>query len=122
VLEVYQAPVLGKKGRLATQVQVLAHLDAAERVAELCLAETATLGLRIARLARRTLPREHARTAEGVRVKLAARPAGNLSAKAEMDDLAAVPGGRAGREAARERAQREALEKAEHGHGARDDD
>jgi uncharacterized protein (TIGR00299 family) protein len=122
VLEVYQAPVFGKKGRLATQVQVLARVDAAERVAALCLAETATLGLRIARLVRRTLPREHARTGEGVRVKLAARPAGVFSAKAEMDDLAAVPGGRAGREAARERAEREALEEAEHGHGSRDDD
>jgi uncharacterized protein (TIGR00299 family) protein len=123
VLEVYQAPVFGKKGRLATQVQVLAHPDAAERVAELCLAETATLGLRIARLARRTLARRHSRTADGVRVKLAARPDGALSAKAEMDDLARAPGARAGREAARERAEREALGKAaEHGHGARDDD
>jgi uncharacterized protein (TIGR00299 family) protein len=123
VLEVYQAPVFGKKGRLASQVQVLARVEAAERVAQLCLAETTTLGLRIARLARRTLGRAQARTADGVRVKVAARPGGGFTAKAEMDDLARIPGGRDAREAVRERAEREALAQVtEHGTGDRERD
>ena len=123
VLEAYQAPVYGKKGRLTVQVQVLARVDAVERVARLCLAETTTLGLRIARLSRRTLPRAHARTADGVRVKVAARPGGNASAKAEMEDLARAPGGHAGREAMRARAEGAALDQlCDHGPGDRDDD
>lgn len=121
VLEVYQLAAYGKKGRLATQVQVLARVEAAQAVAETCLAQTTTLGLRIARAWRRTLPRASVDTTAGVRVKVAGRPSGDLTAKAEMDDLARLEGGRAGRQAARERAEDEALAGTK-GHGRRSHD
>ena len=53
-------------------------------------------------------------TAEGVRVKVASRPSGAMTAKAEMDDLARVPGGRAEREQVRDRAEDEALRSTSH--------
>ena len=114
VLDACQLAVYGKKGRLATQVQVLARLEAADAVADACLAQTTTLGLRVARVWRRTALRAAVETAapEPVRVKLAERPSGEVTAKAEMDDLARVPGGRAEREAARRRAETSALETA----------
>ena len=116
VLEVYQAALYGKKGRLSTQVQVLARLDAADRVADECLSQTTTLGLRIGRMWRRTLARAGVESGE-VRVKLASRPTGRISAKAEMDDVARAGTTRTQREEARERAEREALDKAKpHGH------
>ncbi len=114
VLDVSQAAVYGKKNRLATQVQILARIDAVDPVADLCLAQTTTLGLRIARVWRRTALRAQVETAvpEAVRVKIAARPSGEITAKAEMDDLARIPGDRAQREAARRRAEDQALESA----------
>ncbi len=125
VLEVYQAAVYGKKGRLATQVQVLARIPEAERIAQLCLAETSTLGLRIARVARRVLARAEveAIAGEGVRVKVAARPSGELTSKAEIDDLARIEGGRGAREDARRRAERRAIDIVTgHGERNREDD
>jgi uncharacterized protein (TIGR00299 family) protein len=114
VLDACQVAAYGKKGRLATQVQVLARLDAVETVADRCLDQTTTLGLRIARAVRRTAPRASVETAvpESVRVKVAARPSGEVTAKAEMDDLARIPGERARREVARARAEAEALRNA----------
>lgn len=114
VLDASQAPVVGKKGRLATRVQVLAQLDAADAVADLCLAQTTTLGVRVARVMRRVAPRASVETADGVRVKVASRPSGEMTAKAEMDDLARVAGGRAEREEARRRAEDEALRTTSH--------
>lgn len=113
-LDACQIAVYGKKGRLATQVQVLARLDAADRIADLCLAETTTLGVRIARVWRRTALRAQVETSipERVRVKVAERPSGELTAKAEMDDLAHIPGDRTQREDARRRAESQALETA----------
>ncbi len=108
VLEVYQAPVFAKKGRLATQVQVLARTEAADAVAQTCFEQTTTLGLRIAEQRRRVLARSEV-TVDGLRVKLARRPSGTRTAKAESDDLAALPGDRAAREAARRRAEDAAL-------------
>ena len=114
VLDASQLPVYGKKGRLATQVQVLARLEAADAVADLCLAQTTTLGVRIARVWRRTAMRAVVETAvpEPVRVKLAQRPTGEVTAKAEIEDLARIPGDRARREEARRRAEAQALEQA----------
>lgn len=122
VLEAYQLAAYGKKGRLATQVQVLARLESADRIADLCLTHTTTLGLRIARTWRRSLLRAGvtAAGAEAVRVKLASRPSGELTAKAEMDDIARA-GGRREREALRRRAEGEALDLAK-GHGTDRDD
>ena len=110
VLDACQIPVYGKKNRLATQVQVLARLDAADAVADLCLAQTTTLGVRIARVWRRTLPRAGVETAGNVRVKVAERPGGQLTAKAEMDDVARVAADRTHRQDARARAETQALD------------
>ena len=120
VLDASQAPVVGKKGRLATRVQVLARLDAADAVADQCLAQTTTLGVRIARVMRRVAPRASVQTADGVRVKVASRPAGEMTAKAEMDDIARVPGGRIEREHARRQAEDEALKATSHDGRKRD--
>lgn len=114
VLDVGQVAVYGKKNRLATQVQILARIEAVDAVAELCLAQTTTLGLRISRAWRRTALRAQVETSvpESVRVKIAARPSGEITAKAEMDDLARIPGDRARREEARRRAEAQALDAA----------
>ncbi|WP_099867970.1 LarC family nickel insertion protein [Pararhizobium haloflavum] len=113
VLEVFQLPLYGKKGRLATQVQILVEPQAVEAAARLVLDETTTLGLRIAELQRRKLRRRSlVDIDEAVRTKLAWRPGGALSVKAEMDDLAALPGGAEGRLRRRRRAERGALDKA----------
>ena len=58
VLDVIQLAALGKKGRLATQVQVLARPDQIESVIERCLTETTTIGLRWRIEARAVLARE----------------------------------------------------------------
>ena len=81
-------------------------------VPALCLAQTTTLGVRIGRVWRRTATRAIVETAvpETVRVKVAQRPTGELTAKAEIDDLARIPGDRARREEARRRAETQALE------------
>lgn len=108
-LEVFQAPVFGKKGRMSTQVQILARLEHIDAIAQLCFAETSTLGLRLARVSRKLLPRSMVSTdTPTLRVKLAKRPSGQVSAKAEMDDLAVLPGGKAARDQARRTAQRKA--------------
>lgn len=111
VLDACQVAAYGKKGRLATQVQVLARLDAVETIADRCLDQTTTLGLRITRASRRVAERASVEVAvpETVRVKVAARPSGEVTAKAEMEDLARIPGERARREEARARAEAEAL-------------
>lgn len=110
VLEVYQAPLFGKKGRVAVQVQILAEVSAVEDVAATCFHETTTLGLRISHVMRRTLQRRQARFdgEPAPRVKLAQRPSGVTTAKAEMDDLAKWRG-HALREQVRAAAQQRAI-------------
>jgi len=90
VLDVCQWPILAKKGRLATALQVLASPEAADRVVAAMLDETTTLGVRRSEQARSVVRRE-TRDVGGVRVKLAHRPHGT-SAKAAMDDLAELRG------------------------------
>lgn len=114
VIDVLQSVAYGKKGRLCIQVQVLAEAAALETVCDVCLRETTTLGVRHEIVRRRTLRRHHATvTAQGraVRVKLAERPQGQLTAKAESDDLRAAQGDRAERAALRDAAQAQALKK-----------
>lgn len=91
VLDVVQSPVYGKKGRLAAQVQVLARPQRIAEVIHACFCETTTLGVRHQLLARSVLARSETTISDAggaaVRVKLARRPDGALSAKAESDDL-----------------------------------
>ena len=119
VLDVVQSPVFGKKGRMAAQVQVLAEPLRLDAVVIACFAETTTLGVRHQLLARRVLARHETVIAgadgSAVRVKLARRPDGTLSAKAGSDDLRQGDG-RSGREALRRSSEAEALRQ-ESGHG-----
>jgi uncharacterized protein (TIGR00299 family) protein len=121
VLQVFQMPLFGKKGRMATRVHVVAREGAGEAVARACFVETTTIGLRCQRLERRTLARADVVTAgeqaERLRVKLCERP-NAVTAKAEMDDLARQPGGHAWRERERRAAEARALDE----RGARDEE
>lgn len=107
VLDVCQWPVYAKKGRIATAVQVLVHEDAGARIGRLMLDETTTLGVRRSTAARDVVERTIA-TADGVRVKIAARPS-SRTAKAEMSDLAGLTT-YADRQRARGRAERSVLD------------
>jgi hypothetical protein len=113
VLDVVQSPVFGKKGRMAAQVQVLAQPQRRAAVTAACFAETTTLGVRHQLVARSVLERRQTTvagaTGAAVRVKLARRPGGELSAKAESDDLS-VGGERSGRERLRRASEAAALE------------
>lgn len=96
VIDIVQAPVFGKKGRLMTHVRVLATERDEDAVATAIFAETTTLGLRRSLVDRHVLNREMATTEIGdraFRVKLADRPDGR-TAKVETDDLADVEGHR----------------------------
>lgn len=111
VLDVVQCPVFGKKGRMAAQVQVLAEPQRLAAAVEACFAETTTLGVRHQLLARSVLARSEATVAAAgaqVRVKIAQRPSGGASAKAESDDLRAA-GGREARERLRRESEAAAL-------------
>lgn len=112
VLQLVQVPVMGKKGRLTTRVELLVRQGYADEVSRACFLQTSTLGLRVSMQERRTLPRRElvfpVDGAGPVRVKLTQRP-GHMTAKAELDDLARLPGGRAGREAVRHAAEQWAL-------------
>ncbi|MGI9489216.1 MAG: LarC family nickel insertion protein [Geminicoccaceae bacterium] len=100
VLDLVQMPVFGKKGRMATGLRLLARPDATDAVIAACFAETTTLGVRWHVEQRAILPREASRSDDGIAVKLAERPDGRITAKAESDDLAGIAG-HADREQAR---------------------
>jgi len=111
VLDVLQSPVFGKKGRMAAQVQLLAEPQQLAAVIAACFAETTTLGVRHQLIARSVLGRSEAAVAVGgaqLRVKIARRPGGAMSAKAESDDLRGA-GGRSEREALRREGEAAAL-------------
>ena len=90
VLDVLQLPAFGKKGRLATRVQVLARPERLDALIERCFVETTTIGLRWRIEARAVLAREVITVAvpDGeVAVKVATRPGGLRTAKAEIDQV-----------------------------------
>ena len=85
VLDVIQLAAIGKKGRLASQVQVLARPERLDATIDACFAETTTLGLRWRIEARAVLARESVTVAGSERevaVKVARRPGGARTAKA----------------------------------------
>ena len=93
VLDIVQMPAFGKKGRMATSLRLLVRpAEAVGSVIEACFRETTTLGVRWAIEKRATLERHVHRTEIGADVKFALRPDGNLTAKAESDDLASLSG------------------------------
>lgn len=92
VLDVLQMPAFGKKGRLVTALRLLVRPNAVEEVTAACFAETSTLGVRHHLEERSVLARRQITTEDGIGVKLAERPDGQATAKAESDDLATVAG------------------------------
>ncbi len=100
VKEVFQQPVFGKKGRLLTQVRVLADNLQVDAVCEACFTETTTIGLRYQLMERRILTRQELMAdaaGSAVRIK-AVRRGDQITAKAEADDIANCPGGYSERE------------------------
>ena len=98
VLDVLQMPAFGKKGRLITALRLLVRRDAVERVTQACFSETTTLGVRWSIEKRATLKRSLIKNDEGLTVKIAHRPGGEVTAKAEADDLGPIIGHRARQE------------------------
>jgi len=91
VIDVVQSAAFGKKGRMVTSIRVLASAAATDAVADRCFAETTTLGVRLERVRRRTLPRKITSIDDDgglVRVKQAVRPGGAVTVKADIDDIA----------------------------------
>lgn len=107
VLDVIQVPAFGKKGRVATQVQVLARPEGLDAVIDRCFLETTTIGLRWRIDARAVLAREVV-AVPGSEVKLVTRPDGERTAKAEVDQ--ASGGSHAVRSGWRRAAEARALE------------
>ncbi len=109
VHDVVQWATIGKKGRLAVHVQVLAVPDRLDTVIEACFSETTTIGLRTHLVEGRALHRRVSQVAvDGipVQVKLVDRP-GQRTGKAEADHLRSAPG-QAARQALRGRAEQAA--------------
>lgn len=94
VHDVVQMAAIGKKGRMAVHVQVLAAPDTLPEVTAACFRETTTIGLRTHLVEGQALRRRIARTVtdgKAVDVKLVDRPDG-VSGKAEADHLLSLPG------------------------------
>ncbi|WP_419759779.1 LarC family nickel insertion protein [Acidisoma sp.] len=107
VHDVLQMAAWGKKGRMATHLQLLAQPEALEDAVEACFRETTTIGLRTHLVQARALTRRmHSVLVDGqpLRVKSVARPGGR-SGKTEADDLVSAES-QAARMALRVRAQR----------------
>ena len=77
----------GKKSRPMQAFRLLVEPQAATGIAERCLIETSTIGIRLHEERRIVLRREQA-TVDGGRVKTVTRPDGMQTVKAESDDLA----------------------------------
>ncbi len=91
VLDVTQGAVVGKKGRMAAHVQILAAPVELENVIAACFEETTTIGLRYQLTEGAVLNRRLDTVETGgekVRVKIVDRPGGAQSAKAEAADVA----------------------------------
>ena len=117
ILDVVQWPVYGKKGRMLAAVQVLAEAAALDAALDAVFDETTTLGVRWSHVSRSALARDSAQHDDAlgtVRVKRAHRPAGTVTAKAELADLA-DSAGHAAREERRRAAEAAAREASEHG-------
>ncbi len=101
VLDVTQAPVFGKKGRVAMRIQVLGQVSQIDTILDHCLTETTTLGVRWHTARRTVLKRNEGSqilSGKEVRIKRASRPGGVVTRKVEIADLAGASGGHAGRE------------------------
>jgi pyridinium-3,5-bisthiocarboxylic acid mononucleotide nickel chelatase len=101
VLDVVQGAVFGKRGRVATQVRILAAPERLDEIIRACFLETTTIGLRHHLVRRAVLARlteEVEVDGRRLRVKMAMRPDGQATGKAEAADVA-DQSGRSGRSA-----------------------
>jgi uncharacterized protein (TIGR00299 family) protein len=92
-LDVVLIPILMKKGRPGTRIEVLAGPDDAETIAARLLKESTSIGVRSYPAFRSVLPRETVTvTVEGleVRLKVVTLPDGTRRAKPEADDVQQV--------------------------------
>jgi uncharacterized protein (DUF111 family) len=105
VRDVLQLAAYGKKGRMTTQVRVLADPKQINPVCETCFEETTTIGLRYQVLDRITLARrELTLDVEGATLAVKAVNRGSrVTVKAENDDVAKISGGHDARKSARRR-------------------
>lgn len=111
VLDVVQAAVFGKKGRMLAQIQVICRAEALEATIEACFRETTTIGLRHRQTARASLPRRMVDVAADdtkLTVKRVERP-GGPTAKADIEDVRGLDGGHKARAARRDDAAARAL-------------
>ncbi|MEP5762598.1 MAG: LarC family nickel insertion protein [Litoreibacter sp.] len=90
VIDVVQWQVFGKKGRVATAIQVLADPSANDPVSKMLFHETTTLGLRYSLVERHVLQRDMIERPEGT-VKTANRPS-QVTAKLDACHVADVSG------------------------------
>ncbi|HEX5463380.1 MAG TPA: LarC family nickel insertion protein, partial [Burkholderiales bacterium] len=90
IRDVLQIAACGKKGRIVSSIRILADSGAMADVTNACFMETTTLGIRTSSSRRISLERSSATADVGgqaIGVKLARRPDGSVTAKAEADDL-----------------------------------
>ena len=89
-LDAVLVPVVMKKGRQGTRIEILCRPADAERFESLLLRETSTIGVRRTEASRNVLHREE-RTADvlghSIRVKIVTLPTGERRAKPEFDDV-----------------------------------
>ena len=112
VKDVLQMAAVGKKGRLAVQVRVLADPAQRQAVCDACLAQTTTIGLRFQTLERRVLSRRQIEVdtdGHPVRVKAVERGL-ETTVKAEADDIGRIGADRGGRDRQRRAAERAAVQ------------
>jgi uncharacterized protein (TIGR00299 family) protein len=92
-LDVVLQPVVMKKGRAGTRIEVLTSPAHAERLETLLFAETSTLGVRRTAMRRRALPRERAVVTVlgyAIAVKMVQLDDGRRRGKPEFDDVQRV--------------------------------
>jgi uncharacterized protein (TIGR00299 family) protein len=92
-LDVVLQPVMMKKGRGGTRVEVLAPLDRADDLESLLLAETTSIGVRRLTVRRTALPRERGTVTvlgQEIAVKVVELPDGRRRGKPEFDDVQRV--------------------------------
>lgn len=112
ILDVVQQAAIGKKGRLVSSIRVLACCEILDRAIEACFRETTTLGVRHQIVERAVLDRRIFRVTHDdaeIGVKVAERPDGVLTAKAESMDLSRHGSGHAGRARLRRRVEEQAI-------------
>ncbi len=96
-LDVWQTPIVMKKGRAAVMLSVLSDAGGAAGLAERIIAETGTLGVRILTAERRVVERDVAEIETSLgraRFKIATLPDGTRTLRVESDDAMAIAAAR----------------------------